>query len=105
MSEPATALPVEAGKVTCPACGSVHSADGGTLLERSARLRDLEDAKPKLEKMRKIADRLEKQLQDAKRKPRAAAPAPAPAPGPAAAPEPAPKPAAKEEKKKHGKYL
>lgn len=109
MSESATALSADAGKVTCPACGSVHSADGGALLERSARLLDLEAAKPKLAKLQKIALRLEEQLQAAKKKPR---PVPASAPAPVAVPAPAvPAPKVEAEKresgerKKHGKFL
>lgn len=78
--------------MTCPACGSVHSADGGALFERSANLRDLEAAKPKLKKLATVVAALEKKLEQAAVKP-----------APAAAPI-APK-VEKEKRGKHGKYF
>jgi hypothetical protein len=76
-------------------------------LERSARLLDLEAAKPKLEKLQKIALRLEKQLQQKEKKrirEFVAAPAPAPAPV-ASAPKIETEKRESGERKKHGKYF
>lgn len=97
MTEPNGEVKPDAGKVTCPACGSVHSADGGALFERSANLRDLEAAKPKLKKLAAAVLVLEKKLEEA-----AARPAPV---VPVAVPAPAREGGESGERKKHGKYL
>jgi hypothetical protein len=98
VAEPTEGMVAQDTRITCPACGSVHSADGRTLFERSPHLRDLEDAKPKLAKLTKIAERLERQLQEKKEK---VAPAPAAVPAPAAPKEESENAG----RKKHGKYL
>ena len=98
MADPANALPAAASdRVECPACGSIHSADGRTLFERSPRLQDLEAAGPKLKKLEIAFGKLQTQLEKKKEKP-----SPAPAPAPVAAPAPAPVEPAR---KKHGRYL
>ena len=60
---------VEAKLITCPACSSQLSVDGGTLHKRSPRLRELEEMAALIPKLKGRLDELEKANQTSKAQP------------------------------------
>ncbi len=67
MTKKSAEVPVaQPGKITCPACRSEITSDGGKLFAKSKTLAELEEAAEVSVKIGPEIDRLEKELTDAK---------------------------------------